>query len=158
MFRCLTDVARDLDRLRSPITLGDLGSACRAHGVKGHLVVLRKPYLGRILAGTKTIESRFSISPMPPFHCVTSGDVLILKKSGGPIVAVAEVKLAELHGPLRRPEIMLILERHRRILQLDDSFFSSIQDARYATLVQLGPSFESNPVAFERATCERGLS
>jgi len=102
------------------------------------LVVLREPYLGRILGGTKTIESRFSKHRIPPFQCVASGDVLVLKKSGGPILAVAEVARAEFHGPVSQEDIVSILTHHRARLQLDDSFLSSIRDARYTTLVHVG--------------------
>lgn len=147
----LIDVARDLDRLRSPTTLSDLGVVCGARGIQGHLVVLRQPYLGRILAGAKTIESRFSKYPTPPFKCVANGDVLVLKKSGGAILAVVEVVRTHFHGPLTSEELLTIADRKRQQLQLDDSFLHSIQDSRYATLVYLGAVVRVKPCRVEKS-------
>jgi len=51
-----------------------------------HLAVLVEPYLGFLLEGRKTVESRFSVRATPPYGCVNSRDVVLVKKSGGPIV------------------------------------------------------------------------
>ena len=53
-----------------------------------HLAVFVPPYLDLILAGRKTAESRFSRRRIAPYGCVAVGDVLLLKRSGGPIVGV----------------------------------------------------------------------
>ena len=46
-----------------------------------HLAVLLEPYLGFILDGSKTVESRFSKNRIAPFKSVEQGDVVLLKKS-----------------------------------------------------------------------------
>jgi hypothetical protein len=51
-----------------------------------HLAVLVEPYLSFILDGQKTVESRFSTRVMPPYGRVDDGDIVLMKKSGGPIV------------------------------------------------------------------------
>jgi len=56
-----------------------------------HLAVLVEPYLSLILDGKKTIESRFSINRHAPFEQVQRGDVLILKRSSGPIEGLCTV-------------------------------------------------------------------
>src|ERR1700731_133584 len=56
-----------------------------------HLAVFVEPFLSFLLEGRKTIESRFSIHRRPPFECVRKGDIVLVKASGGPIVAVAEI-------------------------------------------------------------------
>ena len=56
-----------------------------------HLAVFVQPFLDFLLDGRKTVESRFSINRCPPYECVESGDLVLVKQSGGPIVAVAEV-------------------------------------------------------------------
>jgi len=58
---------------------------------KIHLAVFVEPFLTFVLEGRKTVESRFSIHRRPPFGCVRSGDLVLIKESGGPIVAMAEV-------------------------------------------------------------------
>lgn len=50
-----------------------------------HLAVFIEPYLSFIFEGKKTIESRFNIGKHAPFEQAFAGDVLLLKRSGGPI-------------------------------------------------------------------------
>ena len=57
-----------------------------------HLAVLIEPYLGYILEGRKTVESRFSSKRIPPFNSVDGGDVVLLKRSSGPIVGICQVQ------------------------------------------------------------------
>ena len=56
-----------------------------------HLAVFVEPFLQFVLDGRKTIESRFSIYRRPPFGCVRSGDLVLVKRSGGPVIALAEI-------------------------------------------------------------------
>jgi hypothetical protein len=56
-----------------------------------HLAVLVEPYLEWILHGRKTIESRFSMRRVAPYRVVSPGDLLVLKRSSGPIVGVCRV-------------------------------------------------------------------
>ena len=56
-----------------------------------HLGVFVEPYLTFLLQGKKTIESRFSINKHAPFEQVQDGDILVLKKSSGPVCANCRV-------------------------------------------------------------------
>src|SRR6266571_9463201 len=56
-----------------------------------HLAIFVEPYLQYILEGKKTIESRFGANRRAPFGYVKEGDVLLLKKSGGPITGICLV-------------------------------------------------------------------
>lgn len=56
-----------------------------------HLAILVEPYLQYILDGKKTVESRFGLRRSAPYGQVHSGDVLLLKRAGGPIVGLCEV-------------------------------------------------------------------
>jgi len=56
-----------------------------------HLAVFVEPFLTFLLDGRKTIESRFSMVRCPPYQRVRCGDVLLVKKSGGPVVGLCEV-------------------------------------------------------------------
>ena len=58
--------------------------------------------------------------------------------AAGPILAIAEVVRVEFHGPASHADILKTLARYSEQLQLDDSFLSSIEGGRYATLVHLG--------------------
>jgi hypothetical protein len=56
-----------------------------------HLAIFVEPYLQFLLDGKKTIESRFSVNRRAPFNKVSKGDILLIKKSGGPVVAVCTI-------------------------------------------------------------------
>jgi hypothetical protein len=56
-----------------------------------HLAILTEPFLGYLLDGRKTVESRFSSRRFAPYGKVARGDVLLLKRSGGPIVGLCWV-------------------------------------------------------------------
>ena len=79
-------------------------------GCAAHIAVMVEPYLTRILEGKKTIESRFSRKKIAPHGKVHKGDVVFLKKSGGPIVGffrVSEVLFFEIDGPAALASIRL---------------------------------------------------
>lgn len=57
-----------------------------------HLAVFVEPFLGYVLDGSKTVESRFSVNRCAPFGKVSKGDVILLKKAGGPVVGIARVQ------------------------------------------------------------------
>lgn len=56
-----------------------------------HLAVFVEPYLSFILDGTKTVESRFSITRRAPYGKVSCGDIVLLKKTGGPVCGICSV-------------------------------------------------------------------
>lgn len=56
-----------------------------------HVMIVQKQYRLPILQGRKTIESRLTVTARPPFGCITPGERLLIKESGGPFFAVAEV-------------------------------------------------------------------
>ncbi len=57
-----------------------------------HLAIFVEPYLQYIIDGKKTVESRFSINRIAPFKRIFQRDLILLKKSGGPIVGFCLVK------------------------------------------------------------------
>jgi hypothetical protein len=72
------------NRVRDCTTWGDSGSSL-------HLAVFVEPYLDLLMAGTKTIESRFSQNGGAPFEQIWPGDLVLLKRSGGDINGIARV-------------------------------------------------------------------
>jgi hypothetical protein len=69
--------------MRSRFTLKRILSHARrvgvGRGVARQLFDMVEPYLGYILEGKKTIESRFSKPLIPPYRRVALGDVVLLK-------------------------------------------------------------------------------
>jgi len=100
-----------------------------------HLAVFAEPFLGFLLAGQKTVESRFSVHRHAPFGCVRAGDIVLVKESGGPVVAIAEVSEVwyyELDANARH----VIRSRFGRQLCVEPEFWESKADSCYATLMQ----------------------
>src|SRR5690349_15466295 len=55
-----------------------------------HLAVMQEPFLGYVLEGRKTVESRFAKRRGAPYQCVLPGDAVLLKRVSGPIVGLCE--------------------------------------------------------------------
>src|ERR1700680_4435376 len=70
--------------------LGAPGSELPSCGI--HLAVFVEPFLGYVLDGSKTVESRFSVNRCAPFGKVSRGDVVLLKRAGGAVVGIARVR------------------------------------------------------------------
>ena len=102
-----------------------------------HLAVFVEPFLSAILDGRKTIESRFALHRCAPYQKVESGDVILLKRSGGPVVGVARAARPDFFelGPGDLDQIRL--EHAEELFALDDEFWSSRTEKRYATLIGL---------------------
>lgn len=62
------------------------------------LAIFVEPYLQFILEGRKTVESRSSARCGVPYKCVQKGDVVLLKRSGGPIVGLCRIADAWFYG------------------------------------------------------------
>ena len=111
-----------------------------------HLAVFVEPFLTFVLDGRKTVESRFSIHRTAPFGSVCSGDIVLVKRSGGPIVAVAEVSQVWYYE-LDSKAWEFIRSRFAKQLCIDDpEFWESKSSAYFATLMQLGRVEKIGPI------------
>jgi hypothetical protein len=115
-----------------------------------HLGVFVEPFLQHILDGCKTVEARFSERRCAPYKQVVSGDVLLLKRAGGPVVGVCEVGHVwsyridpESLGELRR-------EFAAALCAPDDTFWSEQHSACYATLLRLEKVRRILPVSWAK--------
>jgi hypothetical protein len=100
-----------------------------------HLALLTEPFLSLLMNGAKTIESRFSRVRCAPYRCLARGDVIAVKKTGGPVLG------AFVAGPVTSCQLTparLAELRERFAPQLcasDDDFWDQRSDCAYATLV-----------------------
>ncbi len=102
-----------------------------------HLGVFVEPFLEAIFDGRKTIESRFSIHRCAPFDCVLAGDVILLKRSGGPVVGVAFAGKARYYE-LNAKKLGDIREQFAtKIYADDDGFWEARAEKRFATLIEI---------------------
>ncbi len=102
-----------------------------------HLAVLVEPYLESILRGRKTVESRFSLRRLPPYQRVSPGDVLLLKRAGGPIIGISRVAGVTFYR-LDRERLRSIRENLAdAICPADKGFWREREKALFATLIWL---------------------
>jgi hypothetical protein len=115
-----------------------------------HLAVMIEPYLRFVLDGTKTVESRFSVNRCAPYDRVEKDDVVLFKKSGGPIVALSRVAEVWFYC-LDQDSWKDIKDGFGSALAVQDpSFWEQRQKASFATLMLLQDVRPINPVSFEK--------
>jgi hypothetical protein len=101
-----------------------------------HLAIFVEPYLTFLLQGKKTIESRFSVNKHAPFERVRKDDILIIKKTSGPVCGLCKIAHVWYYriDSSTWPEI----ERHAEALCMDGSaFWERKKAASFATLMQI---------------------
>lgn len=99
-----------------------------------HLGVFSEPYLGYILEGRKTTESRFSKNKIAPYQQINKDDVVIMKKSSGNIVGYFTIKDV-LFLDLSEISIDEVKRKYGKELCVDEMFWLSKKNSNYATLI-----------------------
>jgi hypothetical protein len=115
-----------------------------------HLAVMVEPYLKFMLDGTKTVESRFSANRCAPYDRVGKGDVVLLKRSGGPIVGLCLVTYAWFYELDPASWRTIRQEFGKAICAQDPKFWRERQGANYATLMRVRHVRPVSPVKFEK--------
>jgi len=104
-------------------------------------VILREPYLSRILSSRKRIESRFGRDRRLPFGRVHAGDILLLKRSGGPLAGLALVERA-ISRAITPTDVAEIQSVYGADLAIDDpGFWQNCFQSRYVTLAWMSEVF-----------------
>lgn len=102
-----------------------------------HLAVFVEPFLRFVLDGTKKVESRFTVYRQPPYGMVRPRDVLLVKRSSGPVVALAEISEVWYYE-LDRDAWDTIRTRFGSLLRIDDAdFWDRKAGSCFATLMRL---------------------
>lgn len=119
-------------------------------GTQGlHLAVMVEPYLNYLLDGYKTVESRFATRPIPPFGRVNSGDLLLVKQAGGPVVGVCDVGIVWNYN-LDPTSWDKLRRDFADSLRLQASFWEEKRQARYATLLTIVASRRIDPIGYRK--------
>lgn len=128
--------------------LGAPGSALPSCGI--HLAVFVEPFLGYLLDGTKTIESRFSVTRQAPYEKVCKGDILLVKRSSGPVVGLCRVGQVWFYN--LDPDSWAYIRKHfaRAICAQDPAFWTAREGASYATLLQVKNVLAIDPVSWPK--------
>jgi hypothetical protein len=115
-----------------------------------HLAIFVEPYLTYVIDGRKTVESRFGVHRIPPYGQAAAGDIILLKRSGGPIVGVCRVtdvwyyNLDPASWNVLREEFTEALCAH------DPEFWKQRERASFATLMRIGSVKPIQPLIFPK--------
>jgi len=115
-----------------------------------HLAVLIEPYLKYILEGKKTVESRFSKNRIAPYGNIQKHDVILLKRSGGPIVGVCQVSNVWYYQLEPKSWQEIRDEFTQMLCAQDPEFWSQRESAEFATLMSLRNVFKIQPTKFSK--------
>jgi len=115
-----------------------------------HLAVFVEPYLSFVLSGTKTVESRFSVNKLAPFELVHEGDVVLLKKTGGPIVGLCRV--SHVWNFKLEPKTWSEIRNDfaDALCAQDPSFWDQRKEASYATLMRVDNVLTIPPIKIDK--------
>jgi ASC-1-like (ASCH) protein len=113
-----------------------------------HMAILTEPYLQYVLEGRKTIETRFSVNRMPPYNQVSEGDIILLKKSSGPIVGICEVSKAWFYRLDERSWKEIQEKFFTEISVQDSKFWRDKKKAVYASLMRLKDATRIGPINY----------
>lgn len=146
----LTAMRAELEQHEYSLDLDALAYICTQQHVRGHLAILTRPYLEKIVKKQKTIESRFSKVRTPPFSKIQVGDVVFLKEVAGPIHAIAFTSQVHSFGPMNEGEAEQVMREYQEGLLLENDFKSRKQNSLYATLISLETVLPIKPLHLEK--------
>lgn len=116
---------------------------------KIHLAILVEPYLTYMLDGRKTIESRFSVKRCAPFEQIGAGDIILLKKTAGPIVGICRALNAWFYSI--EPESWESMQHFSaEICAEDPNFWESRRHASFATLIHVHDVESIDPIPVKK--------
>lgn len=102
-----------------------------------HVAIFQEPFLTWVFEGRKRVESRFSHHQVAPYGEVNPGDVIALKRVGGPIVGLC---LATACWSYRLDaKIWCHIRDHfaERLCAASEEFWTSRRSARFVTLISI---------------------
>ena len=115
-----------------------------------HLVILKKPYMDAILAGRKTIESRFTRSRYSFISRVQKGDMLFLKESAGPVRGKARVSRARHFEDLTPAKMNDIKKQYSKNILGSDEHWKGKAGCRFGFLAWLEDVRPMKPTEIEK--------
>ena len=117
-----------------------------------HLAIFSEPFATLVLEGEKIVESRFSINKVSPYGKVTKGDLIVIKKSGGPVVGFFTVDDVKYFSNVTAKTKKSIESNYgyRIGTHHDPEFWKSRQKANYITLLHVERLKKITPFFIEK--------
>ena len=105
--------------------------------MKQHIAIFIGDAIENILAGKKTMDSRFSLGRIVPYEAVAKDDIIFLKKSGGDIFGKVLVDNVLYYDHLRPESIAILRKEYSKELCTEDKFWQKKAKSKFATLIFL---------------------
>lgn len=115
-----------------------------------HIAVFVEPYLRYILERRKTIESRFGVRRSPPYGQVREGDILFLKRSGGPVCGVCKVSQVWFYRLNRSSWNEIRKQFSEALCAQDPQFWKDREAATFATLMRIENVRRLDPIEIRK--------
>lgn len=113
-----------------------------------HLALMHGEFLGLIISGEKSIESRFTKNRVAPVGNVEAGDLVLFKQVGRDLFAVALVGKAK-YGVLD-DAAWAFVRRHADDIGIDEEYIEYKSNARYYVLVWVKDVHVIPPIGLEK--------
>lgn len=122
------------------------------NGFMKHLAIFKGKGAEKILAGQKTIESRFSSRRIAPFGVVGSGDLVYIKPSGGQIIGQFKVKKVIFYDNLDLSDLSYLKKKYGSQLAVDEGYWVGKDKCKFGTLIFIGNSaaFITSPIRLKK--------
>ena len=116
-----------------------------------HLAIFTEPFLSLLFEGKKTMESRFSINKIRPYQNVSEGDIIFIKKSGGPVCGyfVAGKVFYFLNSKKNIDEIK-VKYSNQICTGYVNRFWEERKNSKYITLIEITDLIQLNPINIEK--------
>ena len=102
-----------------------------------HVAILLPPYIRLILAGRKTVESRLTQRPLPPYRTIQPGERIYFKASSGTFQATARAADVTCYDNLTPTQILVLQKRHNAAVCGEARYWQGKRHSRYATFITL---------------------
>lgn len=110
-----------------------------------HLAIFTEPYLTFVLKGLKTIESRFSRIRCAPYRQVETGDIILIKQSGGPVRAITQAAETT-YFDFGNDCLETVKKTYGEGICADEEFWEMQKSALFATIIELTHTISINPL------------
>ncbi len=135
---------------RSIICYQDLQAWAQQLGASIHVAIMVEPYLTKVCSGEKYIESRLTKVRMSPYQSVSTGDIILFKRSGGAIEGIASV-CDTLYAQLSSGnDVFSLVDEFGEGLSYEPGYAETKAAARFGSLFWLGDVQRIDPVPMQK--------
>ncbi|WP_217601985.1 hypothetical protein [Chitinophaga sp. GbtcB8] len=130
-----------------------LKSSFEAEQVSIHLAIFSEPFLSLLFNGKKKIESRFSVNNVIPYRKVFKNDIVLVKRTGGPILGVFFVKSVNYYSNLNPSKVEELekLYSENACWNIDPEFLESKKVSNFLTIIEITSVHRIDPIEVDKS-------